>query len=161
MTDTMIKVAMFLGDNGEAELSRAMFAEIGRDFAKARAETLAAVRKKLELLRAYHESSTDIHQAAGENLEATDSERAEHGFKRALKALDDFQPAASDLEALLREAQQPLLDVLRDAPRPANISSPQGQILELDNAMFHRAYFDWYRKRIVELEKARAIEGKG
>jgi hypothetical protein len=30
MTDTMIKVAMFLGDNGEAALSRELFAEIER-----------------------------------------------------------------------------------------------------------------------------------
>lgn len=30
LTDTMIKAAMFLGDNGEAELSRELFAEIER-----------------------------------------------------------------------------------------------------------------------------------
>ena len=87
MTDNMIKVMMFLGDNGQKELSRELCAENARNIANAR---------------------------------------------------------------------KPLFDMLLDAPRPANISSPHGQIIEPDNAMFHKAYFDWYKKARAILTK----EGK-
>ena len=107
---------------------------------QARAEVLAAVSK--------HRLDMD------EGLCACGWESKGETWAEHILAL---QPAAKDLEALLQEARQPLLDVLREAPSPVNISSPQGQVLELDNAMFHKAYFDWYRKRIAELEKARAI----
>ncbi|KKL22473.1 hypothetical protein LCGC14_2435040 [marine sediment metagenome] len=49
MTDTMVKVAMFLGDNGEAELSRELFAENEQNIAKARAVTLVACIDSIKL----------------------------------------------------------------------------------------------------------------
>lgn len=76
-----------------------------------RLKMLAAVCAKLELLRAFQESSADVHQAAGEYMEAKDAERAEYGFRRSLKALEDFQPTAKDLEEYVKNL--PLSEIAR------------------------------------------------
>ena len=100
MTDTMIKIAMFLGDNGQAALSRAMFAEIERDLAEARVEVLAACSERIDL---FMENIGNYSDEFGKKrpFKTWDRDDWEAAALRLLSdvqdALDNLQPAASDL----------------------------------------------------------------
>ena len=89
MTDTMIKVAMFLGDNGEAELSRLLFAEQEAAIKQARAEVLAGC---ISGARVYFDDFRDVPPPP-------------ITIEEVIRFLRGVQPAASDLEALLLQAR--------------------------------------------------------
>ncbi len=72
---------------------------------QARAEVLAACIATLEERRAYHEKQAEILQGACRHKEVPYHELQEHHFAVVLEVLRELQPAASDLEALLREAR--------------------------------------------------------
>ena len=72
MTDTMVRVAMFLGDNGEAELSRELFAENERNIAKARTDMLTACIDSIKLESTLDPAANPVYeqgyQAACSNI---------------------------------------------------------------------------------------------
>ena len=103
MTDTMIKIAMFLGDNGEAELSRELSAEIER--------LLTAEREKFRgLLDAVPRISTDgdgdtwMHAPnVGINLSAVGGSIIQ---KNLLAWAEKLKQATEKARALLEELKQ-------------------------------------------------------
>ncbi len=118
----------------------------------ARAEVLAACSERLDL---FMENIGNYSDEFGKKapFKTWDRDDWEAAALRLLSdvqdALDQLQPAAKDLEELLREEREKFIVLFQEAPNPA-----KGTCLS--------EYCDWYEKVSIAIgeEKARA-EGKG
>jgi hypothetical protein len=130
MTDTMIKVAIFLGDHGEKLLLRELIAEKEQEVKQAWAEVLAACLKRIR----FRSTRALIY----------DDIRSE--LRDLIEEIEKLQPAASHLKELLREKEW--------KGRWAQ------HIRERHGDGEGREFFCDECKHLTELEKARAIEKK-
>ena len=79
---------------------------------QARAEVLAACMAALEKSRAFQQRQASAAQDRGDRELVSSHERLEYCFAVALTVLRNVQPAAADLEALLREEREKYLEAL-------------------------------------------------